>query len=110
MCIRDSHDIYPEITDYESYKQWVEGSVDPDAPSNLTIEDIFAEGDKVVYYWTSPGGAWGINVYRFADGKIVGLWWGKDVLPVFIERGLLPPLPTTAVESRTWGQVKSLFK
>ena len=106
-----NHDIYPEVTDYESYVQWIEGHVNPDNPTQITIEDIFAEGDEVVYYWTIPGAS-GIHVFRFADGKIVEVWCSKDVLPAFIGMGLVPAFPEhiTAVESRTWGQVKALFQ
>ncbi len=110
------HDpIWPSVTDYESYTQFIEGMFDPDNPGNITIEDLIAEGDKVVERWTAvtaQGGILpGMNIYRFAEGKIVELWRSMDALLLLIG-GPVDPLPDarTAVESSTWGQVKSLFK
>ena len=90
-----------------------------------TTEDLIAEGDKVVGRYTATGThqgelivpatgnqvVWtGINVFRFADGKIVETWWAFDSLGIMQQIGVIPPLGPTAVESRTWGQVKALFK
>lgn len=50
-------------------------------------------------------------IYRFADGRIVEIWFVADSLGMLQQLGVIPPLePTQAVESSTWGQVKSLFK
>jgi steroid delta-isomerase-like uncharacterized protein len=107
-----NHDIYPEVTDYESYVQWVTPYGNPDDPSIVTLEDMIAEGDKVMEHWTAQGGRLiGISASRFADGKIVDRWRSLNVLPVFIVIGLVPAFPEfTTVESSTWGQIKSLFQ
>ena len=53
----------------------------------------------------------GTNIYRVADGKIVEMWWSKDILPYLLALGALPPPPVvTAAESQSWGQVKELHQ
>jgi len=70
------------------------------------VEDIIAEGDKVVVRWRGHGthdGALmgaaptgkevtvtGINIYRIADGKIVEQWRAWDALGMFQQLGLVP--------------------
>jgi steroid delta-isomerase-like uncharacterized protein len=111
-----NHDpFWPEITDYESYVQWAEAYTNPDEPSDMVIGDMFAEGDKVIEHWAPGPGIFetyivpSITLYRCADGKIVETWFTRNAVPIFIDRGLLPPLPAfTSVECRTWGQIKSL--
>ena len=90
-----NHDpIWPGVTDYESYKQWVESELDK--PSNLTVDDLIAEEDKVAERWTIDIGGGttitGINIHRFADGKIVERWWTKNLLDMLQQRGMIPPL------------------
>lgn len=90
-----NHDpIWPGVTDYESYKQWVESELDK--PSNLTVDDLIAEEDKVVERWTIDigGGATisGMTIHRFADGKIVERWWSKNLMDMLQKRGMIPPL------------------
>jgi steroid delta-isomerase-like uncharacterized protein len=91
------HSIYPEVTDYESYTQWVNEHIDPDNPTQITIEDLIAEGDKVVDLSTANlGGGMtlsGIRVSRFADGKMVEMWRNLNILPVFIAMGVFPAFP-----------------
>lgn len=111
------HDpFWPTITDYETYRQWAEEYTSPDAPTDMVIGDMLVEGDKVLEHWAPGPGVFevyvvvAITIYRFADGKVVEGWFTRNVLPLFIDQGLLLPLPATAVERRTWGQIKSLFK
>jgi steroid delta-isomerase-like uncharacterized protein len=75
---------------------------------HTTADDIIAEGDKVVNRWTATGThqgelmgvpatgkkvVWtGITVVRFADGKIVEMWWSYDVLGILQQIGVIPPL------------------
>ncbi len=100
-----NHDVVrPDITGPESLKgQVIEiRAAFPDF--RLTAEDIVAEGDKVACRYTVTGTPQGefesASISRIAGGKIVECWWVYDGL------ALIP----TAVESRTWGEVKALFR
>jgi len=95
------HSIYPEVTDYESYTQWLQEHIDPDDPTQITIEQLIAERDKVVdLYSADLGGGMtlsGIRISRFADGKMVEMWRNENVLPVLIAMGLFPAFPQFTV-------------
>jgi len=94
-----NHDpVWPGITgDIESYKVWaVELHSFPDM--HETMDDIIAEGDKVVSRWTvrftdpSSGKQLtgrGMDIWRFADGKIVERWSSKDFLG--LAQQMMPP-------------------
>ena len=72
----------------------------------VTIEDLVAEGDRVVerlmirgthkgmFMGAAPTGkhvTWGfINIYRIADGKVVDLWSEGDHLGLMQQVGLIP--------------------
>jgi steroid delta-isomerase-like uncharacterized protein len=79
----------------------------------FTIEDLVAEGDRVVVRWTNAGthvGEFagipptgrtftiaGIDVYRMADGKLAEHWHVIDQLSMLGQLGLLPgPAPEPA--------------
>jgi predicted ester cyclase len=71
-----------------------------------SIDDIFAEGDRVVVRWSSSGthqGEYfriaptnrqvrvnGMAIYRFADGKIVEEWMNTDMLGLLRQLGVVP--------------------
>lgn len=71
-----------------------------------TIEDLFAEGDKVVLRFTFRGthqGEFmgiaptakqvtmsGIDIFRIADGKVVELWGQEDMLGIMQQLGAIP--------------------
>jgi steroid delta-isomerase-like uncharacterized protein len=71
-----------------------------------TIEDLFAEGDKVMLRFTfhgthqgefmgiAPAGKQvtmsGIDIFRIAEGKIVELWNQEDVLGMMQQLGAIP--------------------
>jgi len=73
---------------------------------NLVIEDLIAEGDKVVVRYTESGTWTGnymgnvptgkkmsypaIEIWRFADGKITGVWMARDILTAATQSGLIP--------------------
>jgi steroid delta-isomerase-like uncharacterized protein len=75
---------------------------------NLVIDDLVAEGDKVVKRWTAtsthagefmgipPTGKeikfTGINVFRIVDGKIAELWVESDALGFMQQLGAIPPM------------------
>jgi len=71
-----------------------------------TIENIIAEGDKVVDHWRARGTHrgrlygiapthkyfenMGINIYHIADGKIVDIWEVGDALGLLQQLGIVP--------------------
>ena len=73
---------------------------------NIPIEDQIAEGDKVATRWTAsaahtgsvlgipPTGKTvrvsGVNVTRFAEGKIVESWFNFDMLSLLQQIGAIP--------------------
>ncbi len=76
---------------------------------HYTVEDLIAEGDKVVMRWTMtgthsgsefmglpPGGrklrVTGISMFRIADGKIVEHWAEPDGVTFMQQLGLMPQL------------------
>jgi predicted ester cyclase len=74
-----------------------------------TIEDIVAEGDRVVYRWTvhathvgevmgiqgtgTPITFGGIEIYRLRDGRIVERWGVFDQLALLRQVGAMPSKP-----------------
>jgi predicted ester cyclase len=72
----------------------------------FTIEDVIAEGDKVVVRWTNSGShvgefagipptnkdftIGGIDIYRVEDGKLAEHWDVVDQLSLLQQLGLLP--------------------
>ena len=72
----------------------------------LTLEDVIAEGDKVVARWTTQGThqgelmgipptgkratVTGIDVFRFAGGKIAEHWAQFDMLGMLQQLGVIP--------------------
>jgi hypothetical protein len=73
---------------------------------NITLEDQIAERDRVATRWTAsathtgpvmgmpPTGnvvrVTGVNVARFADGKIVESWFNFDMLTLLQQLGAIP--------------------
>ena len=89
--------VIPDSVNLESYKGFIVVVLHTEFPDfHLTVEDMVAEGDKVVMRWTATGthlgeGAFGpptgrqvtftgMTISRFADGKIVESWWAYDIL------------------------------
>jgi steroid delta-isomerase-like uncharacterized protein len=90
----------------EDVKRLVTGlrSMLPDL--RIEVEDMFAEGDKVVVRYTGIGtdsaGYMGkpptgkqvrsaaIQIFRFKDGKIVESWTARDDLGIMRQLGLIP--------------------
>jgi predicted ester cyclase len=81
----------------------------------FTIEDMVAEGDKVVTRWTLRGthqGFWngvaptgrpvafsGITINRVVDGKIVDDWFSADFLGLLQQLGAVPQFAPTPRDS-----------
>ena len=73
---------------------------------HFTIDDVIAEGDKVVVRWTNAGthvgeflgipasgktfSIGGIDIYRVADGLLCEHWHQLDQLSMLGQLGLLP--------------------
>ncbi len=90
----------------EGVKRLVGGarSLMPDL--HITIEDVIAEGDKVVSRYTATGTVTGefmgraftgketrataIQIFRIVDGKIVESWANRDDLGLAQQLGLVP--------------------
>ena len=91
------HSFYPEVTDFEYYRRWIEGHIDPENPTQITTRVLIAEGDKVLDLSIAHLGEGleepGIRITRFADGKMVEMWRTLDALPVPIELGLFSTFP-----------------
>jgi steroid delta-isomerase-like uncharacterized protein len=78
------------------------------APCTFTIEDVVAEGDRVVVRWHSSGthsGAFlgmpptnrdytiaGIDIHRLADGRMIEHWHVVDQLSQLQQLGMIPSL------------------
>ena len=76
----------------------------------FTVEDVIAEGDKVVVRWTGTGthrGAFmgipptersftiaGIDIHGFRDGRMAEHWHVVDQLSLLQQLGLIPALAT----------------
>ncbi len=75
--------------------------------SEWIIDDMIAEGDKVVLRWTSRGThqgeafgipatgrqvvVTGIEIYRVAGGKLAETWGEVDMLGLMQQLGVVPP-------------------
>jgi steroid delta-isomerase-like uncharacterized protein len=107
--------VFPDFVNLESFKGFVVGVVRTDFPDlHFTVEDMVAEGDKVVIRWTftgthlgeregglgPPSGRQititGMFIHRFADGKIVESWWAYDVLGM-MEQLTAPEWPAQGI-------------
>ncbi|UCC88216.1 MAG: ester cyclase [Anaerolineales bacterium] len=83
---------------------------------NITIEEMIAEGDRVVVRWTSHGvhqgetqglpptgrrvNNSGVNIFRIADGKIAEVWDIWDRLWLWQQLGVLPELKEAIAQAR----------
>jgi len=93
------------IRSREDYKQFLSGFLAA-LPGQFTIEDLMAEGDKIVVRYTYRGPHQGPSrgvaptgntvtftgtiIYRIVDGKIVEGWQHADNLSMLRQLGLLP--------------------
>jgi len=91
----------------QEYRQWLEGIMNVFPDYNLVIEDLLADGDRVVVRYTERGTMKGnfmgveatgkkfmipaIEIWRFSDGKLIELWMARDLLTQSIQTGLIPP-------------------
>ncbi|MBU1049382.1 ester cyclase [Candidatus Bipolaricaulota bacterium] len=96
------------VTGIADYKDHVVGTLAAFPDFQISLEEVFAEGDLVVFRSTASGThsgplgpipatgmAWevgGMVIRRIADGKIVELWQLNDMLSLLTQIGLVPPL------------------
>ncbi len=102
------HDPFPGIPpNLDGLKQFLEMNIAALPDYHSTIEDIVAEGDKVVTRFTGRGThrgdmmgipptgkqvtVKGIAVHRIANGKVVENWVTMDMLSVMQQLGVVPP-------------------
>ena len=102
----EEHDPLPgQGTGLEGLKGRVRMVIDGLDP-HFTIEDMIAEGEKVVVRWTNSGtnsgeflgmpatgrsfSVQGIDIYRLADGKLAEHWHVVDMLAHMQQLGFLP--------------------
>ena len=106
-----------EIQGTEGFKQFVNMYRTAFPDIKFTIEDQIAEGDKVVTRWTGTGTlkgelmgipptgvqvtSTGIDILRFAGGKIVEVWVNMDDLGMLQQLGVVP---AEELEDFTWGK------
>jgi predicted ester cyclase len=97
----------PQVSNSEEYMQFLTGLMAA-LPGQFTIEDMIAEGDKVVSHYTfrsTHRGQWrGIPptckpvtitstaTYRFADGKVAEMWQNADTLGLLQQLGVIPSM------------------
>src|SRR5215217_2567168 len=101
------HEPDGDIQGYEQAKQFVSAFFKGFPDINITVDDVIAEGEKVVSRYTIRGthqGVFvkvaapterqmelqGITMHRFEDGKIVEEWEAYDNLSVLQQLGLVP--------------------
>lgn len=104
------HDPFPGMGDgREQLKARVGGFFHAFDPLHFTIEDIIAEGDKVVVRWRNSGrdtggfmgvpatgkefGIAGIDVHTVRDGRLAEHWHVVDLLSQMQQLGLVPAQP-----------------
>lgn len=89
----------------EGYRQFVTLYTDAFPDLHFTVEDVFAEGDRVVTRWTAKGThkgdlpdipatgtlvtVTGISIYTVKNGKIVEEWGEWDALGLMQQLGVL---------------------
>src|SRR5215213_9236610 len=94
---------FPDVAGVEAIKEALAGTFDSFPDITLAVDATIADGDLVVVRWSGTGtnnGPWlglaptgktvnftGINIYRFACGKIVESWSEIDALDVLRQLG-----------------------
>ncbi|MBU0596457.1 ester cyclase [Candidatus Bipolaricaulota bacterium] len=92
----------------EAYRQYVPGTLAAFPDFRITVEELIAEGDLVVFRSTASGThlgplgpipatglPWtvsGMVIRRIADGQVVETWQMNDMLSLLTQIGVIPPL------------------
>ena len=96
----------PEVKNLEQFKQWVAEMHAGFSDEQITIEDLIAEGDKVVEQWSAEAthtgdfmgipptnkktNMSGINIFRIVDGKVKECVWSYDTYGFMVQLGVIP--------------------
>ncbi len=97
-----------EIKGPEGFKQFIAMRRTAFPDFHVAVEDMVAEGDRVVSRWTAAGThkgdlmgiapterrgtMTGITITRIVDGKVVEDWENLDQLGILRQLGAIPPL------------------
>jgi steroid delta-isomerase-like uncharacterized protein len=101
------HEPDQDLQGVEEAKQFLSGYISAFPDMSVSVEDVIAEGDKVVTRWTLRGTHQGeveefgpptgkrvvlegITIHRISEGKIVEEWERYDNLDVLQQLGLAP--------------------
>ena len=100
--------IMPDFNGPEGFKQYATMMRTAFPDLHITIDDMFAEGDKVVNRWTSRGThkgemmgiaptgkqitIAGMVISRYVGGKQVEAWVSSDMLGMLQQMGVVPPM------------------
>jgi steroid delta-isomerase-like uncharacterized protein len=92
--------------DLDGHRQYSDAMTGAFPDLERTIEDLVAEGDKVVARWTATGTntgpfngmpasgnfarSSGITIFRIADGRIAEEWSESDMLGLLTQIGAIP--------------------
>ena len=96
----------PTMTSAEQLKRYIAATRAAFPDLRWAVEDLIAEGDKVVARWTNRGthqGEWrgiaatgkpvtmsGVSIFRIVNGKIRERWGNTDALGVMRQLGTIP--------------------
>ena len=100
---------FPNIRTREDYKQWFTDNCNAFPDLQLTIDDLIAEGDRVVTRWTARGTntgdiatpmylpatgkrvtITGVSISRIAGGKVVENWQHGDTMGFLQQLDVMP--------------------
>jgi len=97
------------VTSSAALKQYVSVFLTAIPDLHFTIDDLIAEGDKVMWRFTSRGtqtgplmtipptgkasNVTGMVLFRLADGKIAEVWVNYDNLGLLQQLGVIPAMP-----------------
>ena len=96
----------PEVKNLGQFKQWVAEMNAGFPDEQVTIEDLIAEGDKVVKQWSTKAthtgnfmgipptnkktNMRGITIYRIVEGKVKECVWSYDAYGFMVQLGVIP--------------------
>lgn len=102
----------PQVRSREEYRRYLMGLCAVFLDLHFTVDDVFAEDDKVVCRFSIRGThaqPWrglpatgkhveltGINISRFAENRIIEDWFNTDIFSLALQLGLIPaPAPAS---------------